>query len=79
MALDSSKTAKAQEWLSRHMPNGCRNCGGKSLQAPDIIAPPIYTPGTTVIGGASIPLLPVICMACGHTAMFSAMVMGLAP
>jgi len=80
--LTEEETQKATAWLNEHAKVGkCSMCGNLNWSVvPVIFNSTIYYPGGGLrVGGASVPLISIICSNCGHMEFFSAVVIGLLP
>ena len=79
MPLNDDQKQKLQEWItSKGVSSRCPACGSNSWSPGDVIAPPVQTePGTTTIGGATIPMVQLICSSCAHVLLFAAVPIGL--
>ena len=63
------------EHLSANARNGCVACGGKALEAVDVVSMPVLErglPGGLVPGTQMVPCIPVVCQRCGHISLFKA-------
>jgi hypothetical protein len=82
MALNPQQQKAAIDWLREKLgQKQCSECGNASnFGTGDIVNLTAYYPGgSIVVGGPSVPVLPVICNNCGHVRLFSAVAMGILP
>ena len=78
MPLSEEQIGKVKAWFAAHGVRGdCPQCGHREHSTADLISAPNFTPGSMIIGGPTVPMLPVICNNCGHVRLFAAVLMGL--
>jgi hypothetical protein len=81
MRLDDQLKQKLDASLGRTLPeHGCPFCRSSELRIADrIFYMADYDAKGMVLGGPTIPVVAVICLTCGHTMLFNAVVLGLVP
>ena len=78
--FDDEKQKKAVEWITKKCGDlECECCKAKQWQiTPDITAAPIFR-GGMVLGGAVSPTFTLVCLNCGNTKFFNALVAKVLP
>ena len=78
--FDEEKQKKAIDWINQKCGDlECECCKAKQWQlTPEIVAPPIFR-GGTILGGAVSPAFTLVCMNCGNTKLFNALVSKVLP
>jgi hypothetical protein len=82
MPLDPVSAKKVTDWLTQKAPYfGCSVCGQRKWNADDLLAGLVMPEGghLNVANAQIAPFVPVVCTHCGHTVLFSAVLLGLAP
>lgn len=79
MKLDEEQQAKALAFVEKKTDDRCRECGSSDLVIQDrVFALPSWAGMFGVQqGGPSVPVIVVVCRACGRVTMFSAVHVGL--
>ncbi len=80
MPLTQEQRETATRFLRTHLRNPCSVCGIHRFNVVDIVNTlPYENSGAMVLGGATIPLLLVVCESCFHVLSFAAVPIGLVP
>ncbi len=80
--LSNEEKKKVRDWINEKwgMQKTCPSCGKNEWQLADhLVSPSVHYGGGVRIGGPSYPQAMLICMVCGFTFYFNAVVMGLIP
>jgi hypothetical protein len=73
--ISPQQAQKIETWLRAHF-RGCKNCGGNGVSIGDIVAAPSIANGGMTIGGASYPMVQVLCNSCAYMHLFAAVPLG---
>ena len=80
-ALSPEEKDRALAWLKRHAPDGfrCYVCGNKAWHLADhFVTPTASRPDAPLmLGGTVYPQFMLVCLTCGHTVYFNAVLSGI--
>ena len=80
LSVEQKKDIQARLEKKWRTPKECPICHENQWALGDhIVAPPLYSQGNFVIGGAAYPVAMLICENCGYTYFFNAVVLGMIP
>ncbi len=73
MPLSQNQVDRVNTWMRNHNVNlHCPQCNQRNFAPGDVCAMPQFVQGGMVLGGPTVPMLPIFCQNCGHVLFFAA-------